>query len=271
MRRVIQTLALLWLASLARAENLTVLAAASTMEAMTEIGTLFTAKSDHTVQFSFGSAGALARQIQNGAPADVFISANEQWMDTLEKDGKINPASRVSLLANRLVLVVPAGKVPPEFRISNKDPENVDGKFLQCSKFFTRCSAVPAWRLAIGDMQSVPVGMYTKQMLEKYGWLEALTPRLVSCDSVRNVLFFVERGEVDAGIVYSTDAKISDRVTVVTVFPEECHDPIRYPAAVCTASARPAAAAEFLAFLRSDEARAVFEKLGFSFIAGDVR
>ncbi len=243
--RIIKAVAaLLMIASSVCADNLIVLAAASTTEAMSEIGSMFAQKSGHTVQFSFGSAGALARQIQNGAPVDVFLSANEQWMDALEKDGKINPATRINLLANRLVLIAPKGR-----------NMTLDENF--------------AGRLAVGDMKSVPAGMYAKQMLEKYGWLEALKPRLVSCDSVRNVLFFVERGETDAGIVYATDAKISDRVTVVTVFPEESHDPIRYPVAVCTASAHPAAAGEFLAFLRSDEARAVFEKLGFSVIAGD--
>lgn len=245
--KIIQIISVLLLsASCVCADSLTVLAAASTTEAMTEIGTLFTAKSGHTIQYSFGSAGALARQIQSGAPADVFISANEQWMDTLQKDGKINSATRVSLLANRLVLIAPRGK-----------------EIVLNERF--------AGRLAVGDMKSVPVGMYTKQMFETYGWLEALTPRLISCDSVRNVLFFVERGEVDAGIVYATDAKISDRVSVVSVFPEESHDPIRYPAAVCTSSARPSVAGEFLAFLQSAEAKAVFEKLGFSFIAGDIR
>lgn len=220
------------------ADNLVMLAAASTTEAMTEIGTLFTKQSGHTLQFSFGSAGALARQIQNGAPADVFLSANEQWMDTLAKDGKIISATRIDLLANRLVLIAPKGR-----------EVTLNEKF--------------AGRLAVGDLESVPAGMYAKQMLEKYGWLETLKPRLVSCDSVRNVLFFVERGEADAGIVYATDTKISDRVTVVTVFPENCHEPIRYPAAVCLASAHPEAAREFLAFLQSPAASEIFERYGF--------
>ncbi len=118
-------------------------------------------------------------------------------------------------------------------------------------------------RLAVGSMESVPAGMYAKQVLEKKGWLEALRPHLVSCDSVRNVLFFVERGEVDAGIVYSTDAKISDRVTVVSVFPEKLHDRICYPAAVCRASKHPDSAHEFLIFLQSPDAAEVFERYGF--------
>jgi molybdate transport system substrate-binding protein len=220
------------------AGNLVVLAASSTTEAMNEIGALFTEKSGHTVQFGFGSAGALVRQIQSGAPADVFISANEQWMDTLAKDGKIDAATRTDLLANRLVLIAPKGK---EVVLD----EHFSG------------------RLAVGEMQSVPAGMYAKQMLEKYGWFEALKPRLISCDSVRNVLFFVERGEANAGIVYATDAKISDRVTVVMIFPEESHDPIRYPAAVCRASKRPEVARDFMAFLMSPEAGEIFKRYGF--------
>jgi molybdate transport system substrate-binding protein len=205
---------------------------------MNEIGPLFTKRSGHVVQFSFGSAGALARQIQNGAPADLFLSANEAWMDALGADGMIEEAVRVDLLKNRLVLIAPKG-------LSVTLDANFPG------------------RLAVGSLESVPAGMYAKQVLEKQGLLETLKPRMVSCDSVRNVLFFVERGEVDAGIVYSTDAKISDRVTVVSVFPEELHDPIRYPAAVCRASKHMEAAREFLIFLQSPEAAAVFETYGF--------
>jgi molybdate transport system substrate-binding protein len=220
------------------ADPLVVLAAASTTDAMNEVGTRFTQKSGHTVQFSFGSSGALARQIQSGAPADIFLSANSLWMDSLENNGKINPATRIDLLANRLVLIAPK-----------------DHRVTLSEKF--------TGRLATGNTESVPVGIYAKQMLEKYGWFEKLQPRLVSCDSARNVLFFVERGEVDAGIVYSTDANISDRVTVMMIFPEESHDPIRYPVAMCRSSAHPDAASRFLVFLQSPEASAVFERYGF--------
>lgn len=243
--RILQiTTVFLLIASSVCADNLIVLAAASTTDAMNEIGTLFTKQSGTTVQFSFGSSGALARQIQNGAPADIFLSANEKWMDTLLSDGKINPALHTDLLANRLVLIVPAGRT-------------------------ATLNADFAGRLAVGSMDSVPAGMYAKQALEKMHLLEVLKPHLVSCDSVRNVLFFVERGEADAGIVYSTDAKISDRVIITSVFPEETHEPIHYPAGVCSATGHPAAAGEFLTFLKSDEAHAVFEKFGFSVITGD--
>jgi len=222
----------------AGAETLTVLAAASTTDAMNEIGELFTQKSGHIVRFSFGSTGALARQIQNGAPADLFLSANEKWMDTLLADGKINPAMHADLLANRLVLITPKGGTV-----------TLDENF--------------AGRLAVGSVDSVPAGMYAKQVLEKTRLLEILKPHLVSCDSVRNVLFFVERGEVDAGIVYSTDAKISDSVTVISVFPEELHDPIRYPVGVCAGSAHKASVEEFFSFLQSPVAVEIFKQYGF--------
>lgn len=221
-----------------RSETLLVLAAASTTDAMTEIGTLFTEKSGHALRFSFASSGALARQIQSGAPADLFLSANEKWMDALDTGGLIDSASRLNLLKNRLVLIVPTG-----------------GGVVLDSAF--------AGRLAVGNMQSVPAGMYARQVLEKRGLLPGLRQRLISGDSVRNVLFFVERGEVDAGIVYATDAQISKRVTVVSVFPEDSHDPIRYPVAVCTASAHRAAARELCRFLQSGEAQAVFAAHGF--------
>jgi molybdate transport system substrate-binding protein len=235
---MIQTAAILLLiASAVCADNLIVLSAASTTDTMNEIGTLFAQKSGHTVQFSFGSSGALARQIQNGAPADLFLSANEKWMDEL--GGKfIDDSTRIDLLKNRLVLIAPKGRTV-----------TLDERF--------------SGRLAIGNVESVPAGMYAKQVLEKKGWLDALRPHLVSCDSVRNVLFFVERGETDAGIVYSTDAKISDRVEVASVFPEELHDPIRYPAAVCQASKHPVASNAFLAFLQSPEASEIFKQYGF--------
>ena len=118
-------------------------------------------------------------------------------------------------------------------------------------------------RLAVGNLESVPAGMYAKQVLIKQGLFEILKPKMVSCDSVRNVLFFVEHGEVDAGIVYLTDAKISQHVTVVSEFPEELHDPIYYPAAVCTDSAHKQAAREFLAFLQSPVSDEIFKRYGF--------
>jgi molybdate transport system substrate-binding protein len=241
----IVTLALLPVIS-AQAETLLVLAASSTTDAITEIGALYTKKSGHRVQFSFASAGALARQIQSGAPADIFVSANEQWMDVLQQKGKILPATRIDLLSNRLVLIAPRSK-----------------PFVFAVESGTALSAAFSGRMAVGEMEGVPAGIYAKQVLQTYGWLEALEARLVGCDSVRRALFFVERGEVDAGIVYASDAKLSDRVRVVCVFPAESHAPIRYPAALCAASAQPAVARDFLAFLQLPESAAIFERHGF--------
>jgi molybdate transport system substrate-binding protein len=253
----------LLIASSGYAENLIVLAAASTTDAMKEAGARFTKNSGHTIQFSFDSSGTLTRQIQSGAPADLFLSANERWMNALSAVGNIKTETRADLLANRLVLIAPVGKVPPEYRTSNTEPQNTEGNRLRSSELLIRYSAVSGFRLAVGNMDSVPAGMYAKQVLEKMGLLDLFQPRLVSCDSVRNVLFFVERGEVDAGIVYATDAKISERIGVVSVFPEESHDPIRYPVAVCATSAHPVAAGELCAFLQSEEALAIFESHGF--------
>ena len=229
----------LLVASFVHAEKLTVLAAASTTDAMNEIGTLFRKTHGHTVQFSFASSGALARQIQSGAPVDLFLSANEKWMDTLASVDRIHSATRIDLLKNRLVLIIPKGR----------DAVTLDHTFKG--------------RMAVGNMKSVPAGMYARQVLEKQGLLATLQSHLVSCDSVRNVLFFVERGEVDAGIVYSTDAQISKHVSVVSEFPEELHDPICYPVAVCRASRNPELARAFLEFLQSPAAGEVFERYGF--------
>lgn len=214
----------------AGAETLLVLAAASTTDALTEVAEKFTERTGYTVRFSFASAGALARQIQSGAPSDLFLSANEKWIEAL--GGRVEPPVRV--LKNRLVLIVPKGR--PLGKID---------------------------RLAVGDLRSVPAGMYAEEALKYTGQLEAFRPKMVMASSVRAVLMFVERGEVDAGIVYATDARISDKVDVVSVFSEESHSPIRYPAAVCRASKHPEVAREFLEFLQSPGAIAVFERHGF--------
>lgn len=262
--------AFLLIASCACADNLMVLAAASTTDAMREIGTLFSKTGGHTVQFSFASSGALARQIRSGAPADVFLSANERWMDAVAGGGFVDETTRVNLLCNRLVIVVPAGGLPPEYRILNKEPQNEEGKLIQSSTFLVRYSTAPDGRLAVGDIRSVPVGMYAKEALEYSGQFNALRPKLVMASNARSALMFVERGEVDAGIVYATDARISERVEVASVFPEESHSPIRYPAAVCRASKKQALARAFLTFLQSDEAGAIFKNHGFETEQGAV-
>lgn len=225
---------------LARAD-VTVFAAASTTDAMKEIGALYTESAGEMVRFNFASSGALARQIDAGAPADLFLSANTKWMDYLESKARMDATTRSDLLANRLVLVEPlAGAL---------ERESVFEALLQCR------------RLAVGDFASVPAGAYAEQALAFGGVYDAVAGRLIKGDSVRRVLFYVERGEVDAGIVYATDAKISAKVKVVGVFPAESHRPICYPVALCPQATD--AAADFLAFLKSPEAMAIFTKYGF--------
>lgn len=218
--------------------GITVFAAASTTDAMVELSELFKEQGGETVRFNFGSSGALARQIQAGAPADLFLSANEKWMDALDDADLIIDSTRVNLLKNRLVLVVPKGRA------------------CTLDKTF-------AGRLAVGDVRSVPAGMYAKQALEKMELFDALLPNMVMASNVRGALFFVERGEVSAGIVYATDARISKKVDLSFVFPEESHSPIRYPAAVCVNAGTPETARVFLEFLKSPDAKTVFKRYGF--------
>lgn len=218
--------------------KLTVFAAASTTDVMNALAKRFVETGGVPVRFNFASSGALARQIQSGAPADLFLSANQKWMDVLADDGLIDSSTRVDLLRNRLVLIVPKGR-----------------------------TAVPdetfSGRLAVGDIRSVPAGMYAKEALVHAGLFDTLRPKMVMAASVRGALMFVERGEADAGIVYKTDAKTSGRVDTVFVFPEKSHSPICYPAAVCSGAASPVSARAFLTFLQSAEAAAVFQRYGF--------
>jgi len=230
MKKTVSAVVAMCLMPMAQAGTLLVLAASSTTDALKEATEKFTEQTGHTVRFSFSSSGALARQIQSGAPADVFLSANEKWMDAVS-DYTEEP---VVVFENRLVMIVPKG---------------------QCAEHIDR--------LAVGDLRSVPVGIYAKQALEHSGTFHTMRPRMVMASSARAALMFVERGEVDAGIVYATDAFISERVDVVSVFPEESHSPIRYPSAVCRASKNPKLAREFLLFLQSPAARETFERHGF--------
>jgi molybdate transport system substrate-binding protein len=200
------------------------------------------------VKFSFAASSALARQIEQGAPAAIFVSADEQWMDYLQQRQLLAPATRRSLLGNRLVLVVPAN-----------NPIDVDLK----PNFDFAAVLGGEGRWVTGDPSSVPVGRYARDALTKLGaWAFAQT-RLVRAENVRVALAFVERGEAAAGIVYETDAVISRRVRVAGVFPADSHAPISYPAAVI-AKNDSAAARAFLQFLASNEARDVFRRYGFS-------
>ncbi len=226
----------------------TVFAAASTIEVLGEAARRYEALRGARVVCSFDSSSSLARQIRAGAPADVFVSADEAWMDDLEAAGLIDPATRFDLLTNELVLVAPADR-PFEVRISRE---------------FDLAAAHPGVaRIAVADPAHVPAGRYAKQALEWLGWWPALERRLVPALDVRAALRLVERGEADAGIVYSTDAAASDRVVTLAAFPPESHAPIVYPAALVARAGPGGAAPGFIDFLRSPDMVEVFRRAGF--------
>ncbi len=229
----------------AAAEPLTVFAAASLTDAMTQAGKVYERKTGAQVRFSFASSSTLARQIDAGAPADLYASANEKWMDWLEKRGLVLAGSRTSPIANRLVLVAPENETPPRGERIENLPALLGGE----------------GRLAIGDPAHVPAGIYGKEALKSLGLWTALEPRLAAADNVRAALALVERGEAPYGIVYATDARIA-RVRVVEAFPDATHTPITYPFALLK-DGNAKQAGEFLAFLTSDEGLAIFERFGF--------
>lgn len=235
------------LAPAARAERVTVFAAASTTDALQRIGLLYADRTGDRIVPVFASSSTLAKQIAGAAPADLFLSASPAWMDFLESRRLLVPGSRLDLLRNTLVLVVPAGS-PIEGR--DNDPAAL-------------LRALPAEaRLSLGDPSHVPAGIYTKQALTDLGLWNALESRLAPASDVRAALALVARGETPAGIVYATDAAIAPGVRAVATFPPDSHDPIVYPAAL-VAGPREAAARRFLEFLDGPEARAVFRELGF--------
>ena len=234
------------LGSAARAEGrVVVFAAASLMGALGEVARGWEADTGADVTLSHAGSAALARQIERGAPADVFVSANAAWMNALEAEGLIRPGSRRDLLSNRLVLIA-HGRAEPVALAPGLDLAGVLGE---------------DGRLAMALVDAVPAGIYGRATLASLGAWEAVAPRVVQADSVRAALALVARGEAPYGVVYATDAMAEPRVSVVGTFPEGSHPPIVYPAAL-TAEAGPEAAA-FLDHLASPEARAVFERHGF--------
>jgi len=230
--------------------DVTVFAAASTRDVMEEAAARFEAKTGIRPVLSFAASSTLARQIQAGSPADIFVSADEAWMDVLQAYGAILGGTRSDLLANRLVMIAP---VQREFHV-----EPVES--------FDFAAVLPEIeRIAVADPGHVPAGRYAKEALESLGWWQALEPRLIPAQDVRAALRLVEIGEVDAGIVYATDAVHSDRVTVICTLPERLHTPVRYPVAQCVDDE---AAAAFIEFLRSPEMIEVFESAGFIVLEG---
>jgi molybdate transport system substrate-binding protein len=220
-------------------------AAASLTDVLTEIAASYREARGADIRLSFGGSSQLARQIEAGAPADAFFSADEEWMDYLAARGLIDVASRIDLVANRLVLIAP--------RDSRVALTLVPGVSLT--------AALGDGRLALADPE-VPAGRYARAALSSLGAWQGVANRLARAENVRAALAFVARGETSLGIVYETDARLEPRVRVVAVFPADSHPPIRYPFALV--AGRSAAAADFAAWLRGPSARAAFERAGFT-------
>ncbi|SEN18136.1 molybdate transport system substrate-binding protein [Roseovarius tolerans] len=234
----------------ARAETVTVFAAASLTNAMAEIETGFEAATGHDLAVSLAGSSALARQIQQGAPADVFVSANPGWMDALEADGLIAQGTRRDLLRNSLVLIAhDAAAIPVEI-----GPEMDLAAMLGDD------------RLAMALVEAVPAGIYGKAALESLGQWAAVGPRVAQADNVRAALALVAVGEAPYGIVYATDAVAEERVTVIGTFPADSHPPILYPVAGI-AGREGAGQSALLDYLHGTESRAAFERQGFAVIA----
>jgi molybdate transport system substrate-binding protein len=224
-----------------------VLAAASLQEAMTAAADAWAARRHERPMVSFAASSALARQVEAGAPADLFVSADEEWMDYLVTRSLLAPGTRADFVGNRLVLVA-----------------RVDDAAKVALRPGTRLDAVlGSDRLAMADPDSVPAGRYGKAAFEHLGVWDALRAKVVRAENVRAALALVERGAARFGVVYATDAKASDKVRVVAPFPADSHPPIRYPLARLKASSSPDAEG-FRAFLLSRAGRAIFARFGFS-------
>jgi molybdate transport system substrate-binding protein len=226
------------------AAELSVFAAASLTDALREISAAYEKQGGDRIVLNLGASSTLARQLQEGAPADLFLSADEEKMNSLEKGKLLLPRTRKSVLSNTLVVVV-----PEDSRLNINGPQDL---------------AAPAIRaLALAEPQTVPAGIYAKAYLSKLGLWSRIVDRVVPTENVRAALAAVESGNVDAGIVYKTDAQIARRVRVAWEVPRAEGPVISYPFAVLAGSARPDAARKFLAYLESPPALAVFRKFGF--------
>jgi molybdate transport system substrate-binding protein len=237
------------LAAPAAAEEITVFAASSLTNAMTEVEAGFEAATGHDVTVAYAGSSALARQIRQGAPADVFISANADWMDALEADGLLAPGTRVDLLSNALVLIAADAEADP----------------VEIGPDMDLPALLGTGRLAMALVEAVPAGLYGKAALTSLGQWDAVAPKVAQAGNVRAALALVALGEAPFGIVYATDSKAEEAVSVVGTFPADSHPPITYPAAALGRSDT-ALTVEFLAYLRGAEARAIFEAEGFTML-----
>jgi molybdate transport system substrate-binding protein len=244
---------LLWGAAFSAAtaedKTLIVFAAASMKNALDDIDAAFTAKTGIKVSASYAASSTLAKQIEQGAPADIFVSADTDWMDYAVSKKTINEPTRSNLLGNSIVLIA-----PKDSKIDN----------VTIGQGFDLAKLARDGKIATGDVKSVPVGKYAKAALEKLGAWQAAEPKFAMAESVRAALTLVARGEAVLGIVYSTDAKVEPGVKIVGTFPADSHPPIIYPVAA-TSTAKPEAK-EYLDYLHSQAAKAVLEKYGFNYL-----
>ena len=229
-------------------EKVTVFAAASLTNALTDIGVQYEKEKATKIVHSFAASSTLAKQIENGAPADIFISADTKWMNYLQDKKLINTASRKEFLGNKLVLIAPKGR----------------GFNVKFDKSFDFSKSFDG-RLCTGDIDSVPAGIYAKDSLTYLNWWDGIKTRIVGTQDVRGALAFVERGECAAGIVYETDAKISNKVEIVATFPEESHKPIVYPMAFVVNAKN--VNNDYFSYLQSSKALDIFKKYGFNILS----
>jgi molybdate transport system substrate-binding protein len=234
---------------LAQDKSLTVFAAASMKNALDDIDAAYAAKTGVKIIASYAASSALAKQIEQGAPADIFASADTDWMDYAINKKNVNEPTRVNLLGNSIVLIA-----PKDSKVDN----------VAVGPGFDLAKLAGDGKIATGDVKAVPVGKYAKAALEKLGAWQAAEPKFAMAESVRAALALVARGEAALGIVYSTDAKVEPSVKIVGTFPPDSHPAIIYPIAATTTAK--AEASDYLAFLRTAAAKAIFEKYGFKFL-----
>lgn len=225
--------------------ELNVSAAVSLKDALAEIQKKYEAANPGVkLVYNLGASGSLQKQIEQGAPADLFISAAPKQMDELDAKNLVNKATRKNLVENKLVVIVPNNSTLGLTRYEDLSKASVQ-------------------KISIGEPSVVPAGQYAQEVLQKLGIWDDVSSKAVLAKDVRTVLTYVETGNVDAGIVYKTDAASSDKVKVVATAPEGTHKPILYPAAVLTGAKQPKAAEAFLAYIAGPEGKAIFEKYGF--------
>ena len=244
--RGLVVVALMLGASLALAADVVVFAAASLKDALDTQARSFETATGNRVVVSYGASNALARQVEAGAPADLFVSADVDWMDYVDAKRLVAPGTRIDLLGNALVLVAPAASTVS----------------LKIGRGFGLAAALGPGKLAMANPDSVPAGKYAKAALQHLGAWTGVEPKLARAENVRAALALVSRGEAPLGVVYATDAMADARVRVVDTFPAESHPPIVYPAAILVRS-KSAAARPLLDYLRSDDARATWRRFGF--------